>query len=66
MSENEIYFGQLDPKWRQNAQKIIDEQKAEMLRLEKEANINETPKEYLYLGAGVLILLLGLVIYKYK
>jgi len=66
LNKDNSYFGQLDPNWRRNAQKIIDEQKEEMIRLENEVNSDSLPKEAIYLGSGILVLTLILLIYKYK
>lgn len=66
MSENEMYFGQLDPRWKENAQQIIDEQKEIMINAEKNARQNSLPKEILIFGGGTLLILTILIIYKYK
>lgn len=66
MSKNDIYFGQLDPNWKVNAQKIIDEQKDVMKELEDNARRDSLPKEILIFGGGTLLLLTILIIYKYK
>lgn len=60
-----IYFGQLDPNWRGNAQKIIDEQREEMESLEDAQRQKSLPTEILIFGGGALVLLTALVIYKY-
>lgn len=60
------YFGQLDPNWRQNAQKVLDEQRGEMERLEDEERAKGLPKEILILGVGTLVVLTFLIINKYK
>lgn len=64
--EYQPYFGQLDPYWRQNAQKIIDEQREEMISIEDAQRTESLPKEIAIFGGGALILLVGLIIYKYK
>lgn len=61
-----IYFGQLDPNWRENAQKVIDEQRKEMQSIEDAQRKDSLPKEIAILGGGALVLLVGLIIYKYK
>jgi hypothetical protein len=60
-----IYYGQLDPDWKEKAQKIIDEQMATMKRLEDSQNKKSLPTEILIFGGGALVLLTVLVIYKY-
>jgi len=60
-----IYFGQLDPNWRKNTEKILDEQRDEMIRLENEQRENSLPKEIAIFGGGALVLLTILIIYKY-
>jgi len=60
------YFGQLDPNWRQNAQKVLDEQRDEMKRLEDEERAKGLPKEILILGVGTLLVLTFLIVNKYK
>lgn len=66
MSENEIYFGQLDPKWRENAQKVIDEQTQIMKDIEDAERQKSLPREIAIFGGGALVLLTILIIYKYK
>lgn len=66
MSENEIYFGQLDPKWRENAQRIIDEQTDIMKDIERSEREKTLPRQIAIFGGGVLVLLTILIIYKYK
>ena len=66
MSNNEIYFGQLDPKWRENAQRIIDEQSAIMKDIERSERQKSLPREIAIFGGGALVLLTILIIYKYK
>ena len=61
-----MYFGQLNPNWRSDAQKIIDEQKQEMIDIENAQRSDSLPKEVAIFGGGALILLVGLIIYKYK
>ena len=61
-----MYFGQLNPNWRGDAQKIIDEQKQEMIDIENAQRTDSLPKELAIYGGGALILLVGLIIYKYK
>ena len=60
-----IYFGQLDPNWRRNAQEIIDEQTEALERLEDAQRKKSLPTEILIFGGGALVLLTILVIYKY-
>lgn len=60
-----IYFGQLDPNWRKNTEKILDEQRDEMIRLENEQREDSLPKEIAIFGGGALVLLTILIIYKY-
>lgn len=66
MSENEIYFGQLDPKWRENLQKVIDEQSDVMKEIERSERQRSLPREIAIFGGGALVLLTILIIYKYK
>jgi hypothetical protein len=61
-----IYFGQLDPNWRQKAQQVIDEQRDVMVGLEDGQRNKSLPTEILIFGGGAVILLTVLVIYKYK
>ena len=60
------YFGQLDPDWRKNAQKVLDEQQGAMKDIEDTDRITNLPKEILIFGGGTLLILAVLVIYKYK
>ena len=60
------YFGQLDPDWKKNAQKILDEQQGNMKNLEDTDRVTNLPKEILIFGGGTLLILAILVIYKYK
>jgi hypothetical protein len=60
-----IYFGQLDPNWRKNTEKILDEQRDEMIRLENQQREDSLPKEIAIFGGGALVLLTILIIYKY-
>jgi len=60
-----IYFGQLDPNWRKNAQEIIDEQRKTMEDIEDAQREKSLPTEILIFGGGALVLLTALVIYKY-
>lgn len=60
-----IYFGQLDPNWRQKAQQVIDEQRDVMVGLEDAQRKKSLPTEILIFGGGALVLLTALVIYKY-
>ncbi len=60
-----IYFGQLDPNWRKNTEKILDEQRDEMIRLENQQREESLPKEIAIFGGGALVLLTILIIYKY-
>lgn len=64
--KNGIYFGQLDPQWRDNAQKLLDEQSELLRNLENRERRLSLPKEIAIYGGGVLILLTILIIYKYK
>jgi hypothetical protein len=66
MFEDTLYFGQLDPKWRENAQKIIDEQTAIMKEVEGEDRRKNLPKQIAIFGGGVLVLLTILIIIKNK
>lgn len=63
---NGVYFGQLDPKWKENAQSILDEQSELLRSIEDKQRGLSLPKEIGIYGGGVLILLTILIIYKYK
>lgn len=63
---NDIYFGQLDPNWRENAQKIIDEQSEIMQEIEGKIRREKLPKQIAIFGGGALLLLTILIIIKYK
>lgn len=65
-NSQELYAGQLDPKWRENAQNVLDEQRQVMEDLENDASKKGLPKEILIFGVGTLILLTFLIINKYK
>ena len=60
------YFGQLNPDWRKNAQKVLDEQQGAMKDIEDTDRVTNLPKEILIFGGGTLLILAVLVIYKYK
>jgi len=62
--DKELYSGQLNPFWRSDLKDILDEQEDELIRLEEGYNKDSTPKEYLILGGGILVLVIGLLIYK--
>ncbi len=61
-----LYFGQLDPNWRENAQSVIDEQTDYMKQIEDAQRKKSLPKEIAIFGGGVLIVLSVLIIYKFK
>lgn len=65
-AQKQIYFGQLDPNWKKNAESVLDEQRKEMERLEDDARKEGLPKEILILGVGTLVLLTFLIVNKYK
>jgi hypothetical protein len=60
------YFGQLDPDWKENTQKALDEQKEIMIGIENKSRENSLPKESLILVGGAILLLTILIIYKNK
>jgi len=61
-----IYFGQLDPNWRDDARSALDEQRDLMIKQEKIARDKSLPKQIAIYGGGALIILTVLIIYKYK
>lgn len=61
-----VYFGQLDPNWRQNAQSVIDEQTDYMKKIEDAQRSKSLPKEIAIFGGGILVVLTILIIYKSK
>jgi len=60
-----VYFGQLNPNWKRDAQKIIDDQMGAMKKIEDSNNKESLPREILIFGGGALVLITVLVIYKY-
>lgn len=66
MYKDGVYFGQLDPNWRENTQSVLDEQRQLMRDLQAESNRDSLPKEIAIFGGGALIILTALIIIKYK
>jgi hypothetical protein len=59
-----LYSGQLNPNWRNDLKSILNEQQDEIIGLEKGYSKDSLPKEYLILMGGVVVMVIGILIYK--
>ena len=63
---DDLYYGQLPPNWREELNKVLDDQKDTMVDIEDINRKKTLPKQIAIFGGGLLFLLTVIVIIKYS
>ena len=63
---DDLYYGQVPPNWREELNKVLDDQKDTMVDIEDINRKKTLPKQIAIFGGGLLFLLTVIVIIKYS